>query len=270
MQVFSYSQDAVNLNNPINALSGHDAVSEKYQHGNSLDLIAKIESQGFTLIDTSYAKVRNKNKSGFQKHVMIFEHETQGFIDDHNRVRLLVTNSHDRSSSLVFNVGVYRTVCSNGLVVGDTYFERRIKHIGTDFNVLVETGLEDMLERFRIVADKVKVMQSIRLSDNQVKELTYRVALKRLEKVEGLQTFNVDYATPQREEDKGNTLYNVFNRAQEVALKGGLAYRTMKVDEDNVIAFKNGTTRAVKEIDASKKLNKFIWEIAESYMKSAA
>jgi hypothetical protein len=47
---------------------------------------------------------------------------------------LFLTNSHDGFNSFQFRVGIYRLVCSNGLVVADEEFSAfRIRHKGYTF-----------------------------------------------------------------------------------------------------------------------------------------
>jgi hypothetical protein len=37
--------------------------------------------------------------------------------------QILLTNSHDGKNAFQFQAGLYRLVCSNGLVIADTQFE---------------------------------------------------------------------------------------------------------------------------------------------------
>ena len=45
--------------------------------------------------------------------------------------QILLTNSHDGKNSFQFQAGLYRLICSNGLVIADTQFEAvKIRHMG--------------------------------------------------------------------------------------------------------------------------------------------
>lgn len=53
-------------------------------------------------------------------------------------VKLLLFNSHDRSTAFSISAGIYRFVCANSLVIADSMFESyKIKHIGDKNNYVL-------------------------------------------------------------------------------------------------------------------------------------
>ena len=62
---------------------------------------------------------------------------------------------------------------------------------------------------------------------------------------------------PNREEDLGNSLWNTFNVLQEKLLKGGLVYQLPQGRQQ--------TVRALTNIDEQVRVNKGLWELAETY-----
>ena len=51
--------------------------------------------------------------------------------------QILMTNSHDGKNSFQFQAGLYRLVCSNGLVIADAQFEDvKMRHMGYSFEDL--------------------------------------------------------------------------------------------------------------------------------------
>jgi len=253
---------------PIESKAAMSTTSKMYKMSSSEHLIQTICNNGFTHTDTTYVHPRKEKKLGFQKHLMVFEHASKGYIDENNKVRMLVTNSHDGSSCVVFNIGVYRMICANGLVVGDSLFEIKVKHLGDDFIHDVRIACKNMIELFSTVADRVRKMQNTILDDNQINQLCEKIAMRRLSHVNDLIDFDMEMLkAPTRNEDKGNTLYVAFNRAQEIALNGGLTYKFKKSVEDSVDGTTHTiikkTTRKIKSIDKTIELNKFIWSEAE-------
>jgi hypothetical protein len=61
------------------------------------------------------------------------DHDIQVGRDDTSFLRLLVNHSYDGSSSMTFEFGAYRQVCSNGMVLGDAFSKIRHKNtLGID------------------------------------------------------------------------------------------------------------------------------------------
>lgn len=262
MTTLNVFQNTVQVN-PILANSGNN-VSGKYQHCNSMDIIEQVSKQGFELVSTSYGTPRKAEKKGFQKHIMIFEHQSKGLIDDDNKMQLLVTNSHDGSSSLRFNIGVFRTICANGLVVGDNFLESRIRHIGKGFLDQLDHETNETLKNFDIVAETVRRMQGMELNGYQKAEFAREVARARLRQVQNVQYVNLnDVVKVRRHGDQSEDFYTLFNRAQEAAIRGGIGYRTSKVDEQGKTFLRNNTTKEIKSISTKLELNKELWNIAQ-------
>ena len=61
-----------------------------------------------------------------------------------------------------------------------------------------------------------------------------------------------------RVEDEGNSLWSTFNVLQEKLLKGGLVYKLPKGRQQ--------TVRSLTNIDEQVRVNKGLWELAESYV----
>lgn len=59
--------------------------------------------------------------------------------DDEYRLKFIGKNSHDGTSSLTFMVGLYRLVCSNGLVIAKNQSVFRIKHTQSAPTILAMT-----------------------------------------------------------------------------------------------------------------------------------
>ena len=63
-------------------------------------------------------RVRDESRLEYTKHVIRLRHATQIIGREANEIILL--NSHDGSSSYQMLAGMYRYVCQNGMVCGDT------------------------------------------------------------------------------------------------------------------------------------------------------
>ena len=242
-----------------------NSTSEKYKHISTSALMQQFYHNGFELVGVSANAVRNSTKRGFQKHVSILTRPDLK-IDDENQLQLLLTNAHDGSCSLRFNIGIYRFVCANGMVVGDTFFDYRVRHQGDNFIEKVQTGIEETLRVMPMVAQRMKEMQSMKLTPQQISELCQETAKIRLNNVSNL--VSIDHATigsVKRKEDIADDLYTVFNRCQESLIRGGIkySYRNTKWKGLNGVSeIKTSRTRQIKSATASMELNKKLWDAA--------
>ena len=132
------------------------SLTDRYHTINSVDVVQKLASNNINLIGTSIANTRKESNEGYQKHIMLFN--TGYSANAGNDITLLVTNSYNGSSSLQFNLGVYRAVCANGLVVGNDYMKERIIHKGKDVDSNLHTILEDLPSKARLISDSVEHM----------------------------------------------------------------------------------------------------------------
>ena len=101
-------------------------VSEKYTHIPTERVIDDMELLGWKPIEAKEVKARKKSTQGFQKHLLVFRNDEvviNGKDGDTVFPQILMTNSHDGKNAFNFEAGLYRLVCSNGLVIADTRFE---------------------------------------------------------------------------------------------------------------------------------------------------
>ena len=101
------------------------AVTESYVHISTEKVIDDLEKLGWLPVEGSQRKNRGKNTI-FSKHMIQFQNPdimVKGADGDNAFPRILVTNSHDGMNSFQFRVGIFRLVCSNGLVIATEEFE---------------------------------------------------------------------------------------------------------------------------------------------------
>jgi hypothetical protein len=126
---------------------------------------------------------------------------------------LTISNSCNGSKPMALNIGMYRLVCSNGLIIFDKDAEEtKIKHIEVDYNRLPQ--ILDLINRKKeTVLDSFNMLKNKNLTADEAKQFATQSA--RLvtrdvtnQRVEELLRVN-------RMEDEGMNLWNVFNRVQE-------------------------------------------------------
>jgi len=81
--------------------------------------------------------------------------------DDIVSLQFVVKNSYDGSSTLQIMLGAYRLVCSNGMIVGKSFFNFSQKHVGGSNDIKIETIQEkigNLIGQFQNVLPKLQEM----------------------------------------------------------------------------------------------------------------
>jgi len=252
-----------NINDQTSAIhqtNKHHDRSDKYNHVNSLDLISRLEHHGFQLVGASTAKTRKADLKGFEKHVMVFSRDDLK-IDNENNMNLMLTNSHDGRSSLKFNIGVYRTVCANGLVVGDDLFQRSVNHLqATTENI--DQNIIELTEIAPSIFEKVSNMRSTSVKDIDLGEMMADSLIARFGK-EKIILPPADIFKPQRLGDFGDDIYTYYNIVQEKMIRGGFRYRDVDIDlmrKGDRDAIRTKTAQPIRSITTSQQINKDLWK----------
>lgn len=180
--------------------------------------------------------------------------------------RIILTNSHDGFNSFKFMLGLFRLVCSNGLVVCDNQMvDMAIRHINYDFEELRKV-VASAIERVPEIVSTMNEMRNVILTDEQKTALATEV-VKLRKGVEDDKDFVVeaevveDILTPVRAEDKGNDLWTIFNICQEKMIKGGFGLRSTR----NKLRRQRGITSIKKDMEFNQRL----WNTASQYLAAA-
>lgn len=246
-------------------------VSEKYTYANTETVINDMAKLGWYPVEAKQCRPK-KGSSGIRSfHIVAFQNDDVNIYNQdgsvESSVRIILQNSHDGFNSFRFMMGCYRAVCSNGLVVSDAEFaDFSIRHINYSFDEL-RGIVAKVIENVPNTIEKMNVMNTTILDDNQKRELaveTYKIrkGYNEADKVEVDDQTIEDMLTPIREEDEGNSLWNVFNVLQEKMIKGSF-----------MAPGKNGKHRKQRPITSVKKdldFNQRLWGVAERLIPIAA
>lgn len=212
---------------------GNKDTSDKYTHIPTDRVISDMETLGWKVADAKEVKARKEGTIGFQKHLVVFRNPEviiEGANGDTVYPQVLLTNSHDGKNSFKFTAGLFRMVCENGLVVAtETFEDIKVRHMGYDFETLQGT-IKEMVEKLPLTVEAMNKMKEVELEEEQM----FNLAKSFLDlRVEGTgNSFNnqaiEEVLEPQRKEDIGNGLWEVFNRVQENVMEGNFNYLTVK------------------------------------------
>ena len=202
-----------------------DGLSDKYRHLTTWEVVKDMKELGWDVIDAKEVKARKS--VGYQKHLLVFRNPELSIERDGDIVypQILLTNSHDGKSSFRFTVGLFRMICENGLVVADeSYEDIKIKHMGYRFEVLKEE-IKILVEALPNTITIMNKMIEREINEDEQDEFIDKAIDIRFGKENSHTIDFADLVEPLRDEDKGNTLWNIFNTIQERMIKGNFEYQ---------------------------------------------
>jgi hypothetical protein len=246
-------------------------VSERYTFVPTSDVIDGMRNAGFMPVMACQSRTRIAGKENFTKHMIRFRSANESAITvGDSLVETVLINSHDRTSSYHLMLGVFRLVCSNGMVVGDTFEGIHVRHVGNIVEAIVDANIR-MLKNAPIIADTIRLWRSIMLTAGE--QLALATAAHQLRFDEGTDEAQLvkpdQLLSAHRSADQSSDLYTTFNRIQENTVRGrvrGSGY----VQSETGNRFRRLRTRAVTGIDNNTKLNKALWTLAEEMAKLKA
>lgn len=247
----------------IFADQAHESRSARYAYIPTRDLLNGMRKEGFLPVRVTQAKARAADRREFCKHLIRFRREDQLQAAEAREVVLL--NSHDGSSGFRLMAGLFRLVCANGLIVGQSDSEIRIRHSGDAVAKVIE-GAYSVVNDFDRVNEQIDGMKAIALNPDQQRALATAALALRFDDPENCGIRPEQVIRPRRAEDKAPDIWTTFNVIQENVIRGGL--RGVKRDEHG--RRRNVSTRTVNGIDQNVALNRGLWVLAEEMRKLAA
>jgi hypothetical protein len=225
-------------------------LTDKYIQTPTIKVVEDLMNLGWEV--TKVQEVKSRKYKGFQKHLIMFANPNiiiKGANGDDSQPQILLTNSHDGKAAFNFRVGIFRFVCSNGLVISDADFGVvSIRHVNYTFGSL-QVKINEMISKLPGLVQKINLFKTTVLTEAQMADFATKAAALRTKK-----TVNImSVLEPTRKEDVGNDLWLVFNRVQEKILGGSYTSGGRKA-------------RSVKNFQKDIQLNEQLFELAESYL----
>lgn len=233
----------------------HASRSERYTYIPTISLLDSLQREGFQPFFACQTRVRDPERREHTKHMLRLRREGQ--ITGKQVPEIILLNSHDGSSSYQMLPGLFRQVCQNGLICGETFGEVRVPHKGDVVSQVIE-GAYEVLGIFDRVEEKRDAMQSLMLPP-PVRHALAKAAITYRFGEDHQPVTEAQVLTPRRYEDYSDDLWTTYQRIQENLIKGGLSGRSAKGGRIH--------TRAVRGIDGDVKLNRALWVMAETLLE---
>ncbi|GLW38843.1 hypothetical protein Pcaca04_27790 [Pectobacterium carotovorum subsp. carotovorum] len=238
----------------IFAEAPHESRSQRYAYIPTATVLTELRKEGFQPFMVTQTRTRHEDRRDYTKHMIRLRHASQiNARGEANEIILL--NSHDGTSSYQMLAGMFRFVCSNGLVCGDTVADVRVPHKGDVAGQVIE-GAYQVLHGFDRALESRESMQAITLDEGEA-EVFARAALslKYDDPDRPAPITESQILMPRRFDDRRPDLWSVFNRTQENLTKGGLHGRSANGRRQQ--------TRPVQGIDSDIRLNRALWLLAD-------
>ncbi|MBE0131172.1 DUF932 domain-containing protein [Citrobacter amalonaticus] len=236
----------------------HASRSERYAYIPTISLLENLQREGFQPFFACQTRVRDESKREYTKHMLRLRREGQ--IAGKQVPEIILLNSHDGSSSYQMLPGLFRAVCQNGLVCGESFGEVRVPHKGDVVEKVIE-GAYEVLGIFDRVEEKRDAMQSLMLPPPAQQALAKAALIYRFGE-EHQPITESQLLAPRRWQDESGDLWTTYQRIQENLIKGGLYGRNAKGGRTH--------TRAIRGIDGDVKLNRALWVMAENMLQLAS
>jgi hypothetical protein len=180
----------------------------------TLDVITKLQHEGWQLkgVDEQRGKNRKISSNYVQMHHPDFAVKNSKGKDE-AYTSITISNSCNGNKPLQMSLGMFRQVCTNGLVMFDQHAEtENIKHIEINYRNL-DRFITSVTNKTGKLLTEVSEMKHKGLSLEEMRKLAREAASLRYNDLEDI---NIDdLLTVNRVEDESNDLWTVFNRIQE-------------------------------------------------------
>lgn len=236
-----------------------DRLTKLYNFTPTTELISHMETLGFQLTNAKQSKSKNANPlyTQYGTHILEFQNEQLYIKDEKGQIEgrptIVLKNNHNGDSPLEFSAGLFRLVCSNGLIIKTHdmggFKERHTKYTLDQVRDIVSQKVDGMTKHVNAISDwRNRLMTSKEQYAFAVEALALRLDGDRIpEQYEVL-----SFLEPRRKEDNSSDLWTIFNRCQESLIKGGFTLNDREA-------------RAIKNPIVDLKLNKELWQLAEQY-----
>ena len=221
-------------------------VSNRYSFADS-----EYYLQKFIDADWFIHSARQVSKSEYAPHQVILRNKDIATVGD-LLPQLIFTNSHNGIKKMTMDTGIYRLVCSNGLVVPTSITQSlSIKHIDLGDST-TDTIVNSFYEKIPIIMNNIDRMRNKILTNDEIDNFTYNALQIRFINAVGI---NInDVVKPLRLEDYSDDLWTVFNVVQEKIIRGGIQLPSKR------------HSRPINNFVNDNDINTKLWKLAEQYI----
>jgi len=235
--------------------------SQSYRFLPTITVVNALRDSGYNLVKATQSACRIDGKGEFTKHMLRLRHSSHmNPLNIGDEVpEIVLVNSHDRTSAFKLMLGIFRLVCSNGMVVASQRIESlSVRHMGSDnlLNEIIDVTAEIINEAPKAI-EQINRFKNIPLTPDE--QLAFASGARELLPT----SINIQPSrllTVRRYDDRENSdgsrdVWKTSNIIQENMIRGGIR----GVNANNRLM----RTRAVKSVQGDININKALWKLTE-------
>lgn len=230
---------------------------KRYNFTPTTEIIDYMKDMGYVLTEAKQSKTKVALRNDYGTHIVQFQHpdlyvkDSEGGVEA--RPTIVLLNSHDGSRPIQFEMGMFRLVCSNGLMIKSmdmgSFKERHTKYTFQQVKDLISSKVDTLPK----VVEKINVWNGVDMTAKERRQFAVDALLLRLGEERQLEDYEINSVLEaRRPADEGNTLWRTFNAVQENIIKGGF-----QLNERSA----RGITNPVQDMV----LNQGLWQLADAY-----
>lgn len=247
----------------IFATEAHESRSQRFAPIATIDVLNGLRKEGFSPVFAAQARSRDESRRDFTKHMLRLRHEGdkgRALAVGDSVFEIVLVNANDGTSAYHMLPGVFRLVCLNGLMTGDTYDAVKVRHSGNAIGDVID-GAYRVLDEAPRVSDQISAFKALTLNRDEAQIFAEASHALRFPDADpaagGIQAQQL--LRPRRSEDTAADLWTTFNVAQENVIRGGLSAWTRNENNQR----RRTTMREVNGIDQNRALNRALWTLTE-------
>jgi len=224
------------------------------------ELVAALLDAGFAAIEARQSRARDAAGGAYARHMLSFQPLCDVVTLDEVIPQIVLINSHDGRCAYQLRAGLYRPVCTNGLLtrLGD-FGLIHVPHRGNVVRNVVEAAL-GMVGQFARIGAVIERMRATVLSIEQQLQLARRALEVRYRGDQHCPISPASLLAPRRAADEGPDLWHLTNVIQGNLLKGGISGTSKSGREIR--------SRAIQAIRDDVRINNDLWQIAMSMIRA--
>jgi hypothetical protein len=230
----------------------------RYHFTPTFEIIDMMKDMGYLLTNAKQSSTKIPLRRDHGVHIVEFQHPDLYVKDSTNneveaRPTIVMVNSSDGSRPFDFQMGMFRLVCSNGLIVKDKdlggFKERHTKFTFDQIKSMIGQKVDALPKTI----DKINSWNGIEMSSKD----RFAFAKQALELRMGTDRQAEEYEIrsildPKRSADKHNNLWCTYNVVQENLIRGGFQLNERQA-------------RPITNPWQDLELNKGLWSLAEKF-----
>ena len=261
-----------NLTESFLQTTKHDSKSSRFVHITPAQIGEVLQRQGFELISLKTGHAKTAERQGHQTTLARYRH-VNALSDDGGGLKYdIIAKIPHLYGAMEFFAGIYRLVCSNGLVAGTTFESYRISHTGPALD-LVAQSVDNLIQHRPLMVDRIGQWSDTKLDEDKKVDFAIEALRLRAPNMVGVDDSTVERLLhAARTTDVGDSLWNVFNVLQENLTRKTFKYYTevVKGDAAAPVLAEVSTRRLLRPNSlVNVEFNRDLFDLASRYEKSS-